>query len=261
MSRIALVTGGAQGIGGASAERFLKDGFRGVLLVDRNAEMLAVKCRELSRFGEVETLAADLLDGATPDRAVNLALEKFGTIDVLVNAAGSTERCGIDDTTPDAFDRLFDTNVKAPLFLMQAVAKPMLKQKSGVIINMTSMLAHGGPPNLATYSASKSALVTLTKSAANTYKRDGVKVFAINLGWIATEGEHKTQTEFHKLPQDWAGTMGKRMPTGRLINATDVAGVCAFLVSPPAQMMTGAVIDYEQMPVGVFDDHPALARE
>ncbi len=261
MSRIALVTGGAQGIGGASAERFLKDGFRGVVLVDRNAEMLAVKSRELSRFGMVETVVADLMDDATPERAVSLALKTFGTIDVLVNAAGSTERCGIDDTTPAAFDRLFDTNVKAPLFLMQAAVKPMLQKKSGVIINMTSMLAHGGPPNLATYSASKSALITLTKSAANTYKRQGIRVFAINLGWIHTEGEHKTQTEFHKLPEDWHVAMGKRMPAGRLINAADVAGVCSFLTSPSAMMMNGAVIDYEQMPTGVFDDHPALARE
>jgi NAD(P)-dependent dehydrogenase (short-subunit alcohol dehydrogenase family) len=261
VSRIALVTGGAQGIGGASAERFLKDGFRGVVLVDRNAEMLAVKSRELSRFGLVETLVADLMDDATPERVVAAALKAFSTIDVLVNAAGNTERCGIDDTTSASFERLFGVNVKAPLFLMQQAVKPMLKQKSGVIINISSMLAHGGPPNLATYSASKAALNTLTKSAANTYKRDGIRIFAINLGWILTEGEHKTQTEFHKLPENWHEDIGNRMPAGRMITSEDVAGVCAFLVSPSAQMMTGAIIDYEQMPVGVFDDHPALVRE
>jgi NAD(P)-dependent dehydrogenase (short-subunit alcohol dehydrogenase family) len=260
VSRIALVTGGAQGIGGASAERFLKDGFRGVVLVDRNAEMLAVKSRELSRFGTVETVVADLLDDATPERAVAAAIKAFGTIDVLLNAAGNTERCGIDDTTPKAFHRLFDINVKAPLFLMQHAVKPMLKQKSGVIINISSMLALGGPPNLATYSATKSALNTLTKSAANTYKRDGIRIFAINLGWVHTEGEHKTQTEFHNLPDNWYQDIGKRMPAGRLINANDVAGVCSFLTSPSAQMMTGAIIDYEQMPTGVFDEHPALAK-
>jgi NAD(P)-dependent dehydrogenase (short-subunit alcohol dehydrogenase family) len=261
VSRIALVTGGAQGIGGASAERFLKDGFRGVLLVDRNTEMLAAKARELSRFGAVETFAADLMDPATPQRAVEAAIKSFGTLDVLLNAAGNTERCGIDDTTEESFERLFGVNVKAPLFMMQQAVKPMLKQKSGVIINISSMLAHGGPPNLATYSASKSALVTLTKSAANTYKRDGIRIFAINLGWVLTEGEHKTQTGFHKLPEDWHVGIGNRMPSGRLINSEDVAGVCAFLTTPSAMMMTGAIIDYEQMPTGVFDDHPALARE
>jgi NAD(P)-dependent dehydrogenase (short-subunit alcohol dehydrogenase family) len=170
-------------------------------------------------------------------------------------------RCGIDDTTSQSFDLLFDVNVKAPLFLMQHAAREMKKAGQGVIINITSMLAHGGLPNLATYSASKAALVVLTKSAANTYKREGIRVFAINLGWVATEGEHKTQTEFHGLPQDWAETIGKRMPFGRLITAEDVAGVTSFLVSEPARMMTGAVIDYEQMPVGVFDSHPALEAE
>ena len=109
--------------------------------------------------------------------------------------------------------------------------------------------------------ASKAALVALSKSAANTFKRDGIRVYAINLGWAATEGEHRLQTEFHGMPQDWASTIGQRMPFGRLISPEDVAGTCAFLVSPAAQMMTGAVIDYEQMPVGVYDVHPALAPE
>jgi NAD(P)-dependent dehydrogenase (short-subunit alcohol dehydrogenase family) len=129
-----------------------------------------------------------------------------------------------------------------------------------VIINVASMLAHGGPPNLATYSASKSALMTLSRSAANTFKRDGIRVFCINLGWTLTDGEHELQTTFHKLPQNWAEDIGARMPFGRLITADDVAGLCAFLVSPPAQMMTGAVIDYEQMPLGTFDSQ-RLARK
>ncbi len=74
-----------------------------------------------------------------------------------------------------------------------------------------------------------------------------------------TDGEHELQTTFHKLPQNWAEDIGARMPFGRLITSDDVAGLCAFLVSPPAQMMTGAVIDYEQMPLGTFDSHPALS--
>ena len=200
-----------------------------------------------------------LFRSATPGAAVAKAISALGRIDVVVNAAGNTERCGIADTTPEAFRRLFDVNVKAPLLMMQEAAKPMQAAKSGVIINIASMLAYGGPPNLATYSASKSALVTLSKNAANTFKRDGIRVFCVNLGWALTEGEHQLQTTFHGLPQDWAASIGARMPFGRLITADDVAGLCAFLISPPAQMMTGAVIDYEQMPTGTFDSHPALA--
>jgi len=207
----------------------------------------------------VEIYAGDLRDAETPARAVAKAIKSFGRLDVLVNAAGNTERCGIADTASEAFDRLFEVNVKAPLFMMQEVAKHMVTAKSGVIINVASMLAHGGPPNLATYSASKAALMTLSRSAANTFKRDGIRVFCINLGWAMTDGEHELQTTFHKLPQNWAEEIGARMPFGRLITSDDVAGLCAFLVSPPAQMMTGAVIDYEQMPVGTFDSHPALS--
>ena len=186
---------------------------------------------------------------------------RFGRLDVLVNAAGDTERCGLDDTSPEAFDRLFGTNVKAPLFMMQEAVKPMRQAGSGVIINVSSMLSYGGPPNLVTYSASKAALNTLTRAAANAVKRDGIRIFAINLGWVHTDGEQQLQTGFHGQPEDWAVAIGKRMPAGRLQTAEDVAGLMAFLVSPPAQMMTGAIIDYEQMPVGVYDSHPALAPE
>ncbi len=255
--RTALITGGAQGLGAAIAKRFLDEGFTGVLLVDRNKEKLLATQQRLGKSAEI--FAGDLSDDATPGAAVAKAISALGRIDVVVNAAGNTERCGIADTTPEAFRRLFDVNVKAPLLMMQEAAKPMQAAKSGVIINIASMLAYGGPPNLATYSASKSALVTLSKNAANTFKRDGIRVFCVNLGWALTEGEHQLQTTFHGLPHDWATSIGARMPFGRLITADDVAGLCAFLISPPAQMMTGAVIDYEQMPAGTFDNHPALA--
>ncbi len=261
MSRVALITGGAQGLGAAAAKRFLRDGFAGVVLVDRNADRLAQEAHALKAFGRVETLTADLRDDVTPGRAVELALKTFGRLDVLLNAAGNTERCGVSDTSVEAYHRLFDINVKAPLFLMQKAHAAMTGQKSGVIINISSMLAHGGSPEIGVYSASKAALVGLTKNAANAFKSDGVRVFAINLGWTLTEGEHNLQTGYHKQPQDWAESLGKKVPFGRLISPEDIAGVCAFLVSDAAQMMTGAIIDYEQMPVGTFDFHPMVARD
>ena len=255
--RTALITGGAQGIGAAVARQYLADGFSGVLLVDRNKDKLEATQKRLGK--DVEIFAGDLRDLGTITGSVAEAVKSFGQLDVVVNAAGNTERCGITDTTPEAFDRLFEVNVRAPLFMMQEAAKHMVAAKSGVIINIASMLAYGGPPNLGTYAASKAALMTLSRNAANAFKRDGVRVFCVNLGWAVTDGEHELQTGFHKLPQDWAEQMGKRMPFGRLITADDVAGLCAFLVSPPAQMMTGAVIDYEQMPLGTFDIHLALS--
>ena len=259
--RFALITGAAQGMGFAAAKRFLEMGFGGVMLLDRNGSKLKDSAAKLKSFGRAEIFEGDLLDISLPARAVAAAAAAFGRLDVLVNAAGSTERCGLDDTTPEAYERLFSANVRAPLFMMQEAVKRMRPKRSGTIINVSSMLAHGGPPNLATYSASKSALSTLTKSVANTVKRDGIRAFAINLGWVLSEGEQALQTGFHGLPENWAEAIGKRMPAGRLIVPDDVAGLMAYLVSPSAQMMTGAVIDYEQMPAGVFDTHPALAPE
>lgn len=261
MTRVALITGGAQGLGAAAARRFLQDGFAGAMLLDRNGSKLAATKAELAKLGKVESMSGDLREADVPGRAVAETLKAFGRLDVLINAAGSTERCGLDDTTPEAFDRLFDVNVKAPFFLMQEAVKAMRKQGSGVVINISSMLAHGGPPNLVTYSASKGALVTLTRAAANAVKREGIRIFAINLGWTHTEGEQALQTSFHGMPEDWAERIGRRMPAGRLIRPDDIADICAYLVSPSARMMNGAVIDFEQMPVGTFDAHPALAPE
>ncbi len=259
--RIALITGGAQGMGFAAAKRFLSEGFGGVMLLDRNGARLKEAAAKLAAVGRVETLDGDLLDLELAARAVAATVSAFGRLDVLVNAAGSTERCGIEDTTPEAYERIFGVNVRAPLFMMQEAVKVMRERKAGTIINVSSMLAHGGPPNLSTYSASKAALCTLTKSVANAVKRDGIRAFAINLGWVHSEGEQALQTGFHGLPENWAEEIGRRMPAGRMIVPDDVAGLMSYLVSPSAQMMTGAIIDYEQMPVGVFDAHPALAPE
>ncbi len=259
--RFALVTGGAQGMGFAAAKRFLELGFGGVMLLDRNAAKLAEAAAGLRPLGRVETVTGDLMDVTLAARAVAATLSAFGRLDVLVNAAGNTERCGLEDTSPEAFDRLFGVNVRAPLLMMQEAVKAMRTNRAGTIINMSSMLSHGGPPNLTTYSASKAALNILTRSSAQKVARDGIRIFAINLGWVNSDGEHALQTGFHNMPQDWAEAIGRRMPAGRLITPEDVAGLVAYLVSPSAQMMTGAIIDYEQMPVAVFEQHPALAPE
>lgn len=261
MTRVAIITGGGQGIGAAAAEAFLRDGFSGVVLVDRNADALAFCAGRLAAPDKVLTVTADLMDGSAPKRIVSLSTERFGHIDVLINAAGNTERWSIDDVTPDAYEKMFAVNVKAPTFLMQEAARSMRRTNGGVIINISSMLAYGGPPDIGIYAASKAALVAMTKNAANAWKREGIRVFAINLGWVNSEGEHKLQTDFHKQPENWAALAGEKVPFGRLILPSDVAGVCSFLVSPPARMMTGAVIDYEQMPVGTYDFHPMVARD
>jgi len=258
MSKVALVTGGAQGIGRACAQKLLELSYAGVVLLDRNAQALQQSAQALSKSGKVEILAADLRDEATPAKAVAFTIEKFGRIDVLINAAGSTARGGIADTSSETLNVLLDVNVKAPFFLMQEATRHMAAQGHGTIINVASMIGYGGPPNLGAYSATKAALMTLTKHAAQEFAWKGVRAYCINLGWALTEGEQETQTKVHGMPANWFEEIGSRMPAGRLILPSDIADLCAYLVSPSAQLMNGAVIDFEQIPVGMFRDHPVL---
>jgi NAD(P)-dependent dehydrogenase (short-subunit alcohol dehydrogenase family) len=252
--RVAIVTGGAQGVGLATAQRFAEDGIRKFVLVDMNGEVLKSALSLIKGTGaEAHGFVGDLSKVSNCEKAVKTAIDAFGQVDILANCAGNTARGGILDTSEAAFDGLFGVNVKAPFYMIQNAAKEMLKRKTGVIINISSMLAHGGPPMLLTYSATKAALVTITKSAANTFKRDGIRVFAINLGWTVTPHEHQLQTKFHNMPEDWAQSVGRAQPFGRLLVPDDPAGVMSFLISKDASMMTGVVIDLEQFVIGTTE--------
>jgi|GEM_PF-446910 len=257
MSRAALITGGAQGLGAAAAKRLLKDGFTDILLLDRNAQRLAQEAAALAKLGNIKTLVCDLADAATPAKAIATCVQEFGRIDLLFNAAGNTARGAISDVNSSTYEGLFNVNVKAPLFLMQEAAKVMKRQKSGTIINVSSMIAYGGKPSLAAYSASKAALNALSKHAAQEFAWDGIRTFVIALGWTLTEGEIAVQAALG-MPADWAQSNGAEMPSGRLISPEDIADLVAYLCSPSAQMMNGAIIDFEQMPQGMFRQHPAL---
>jgi NAD(P)-dependent dehydrogenase (short-subunit alcohol dehydrogenase family) len=253
-NRVAVVTGGAQGVGEATARRLAQDGVKKFVLADMDGATLKTTVESLKKTGvEAEGFTGDLSDPANCEKVVKTAVDKFGRIDILANCAGSTARGGILDTTPEAFDRLFAVNVRAPFFMIQHAAKVMVKQKSGVIVNITSMLAYGGPPFLLTYSATKSAMVTVTKSAANTLKRDGIRVFAINLGWTVTPTEHRVQTQVHGMSENWAQEIGEKQPFGRLLFPEDVGGVISFLASKDAAMMTGVIVDLEQHVMGTAE--------
>jgi NAD(P)-dependent dehydrogenase (short-subunit alcohol dehydrogenase family) len=258
MTRTAIVTGAAQGIGEAAARRLFAEGFGRLILIDRQPHRLATVADDLRLLGATVTaLVCDLTDLDVTLPALNGVLDAAGPIDALVNAAGTTARGGLADTTPATFDFIFALNLRAPFFLMQAVAPRM--SKGGVIVNITSMLAYGGPPFLLGYSASKAALVALTRGAANTLKRTGVHVFGINLGWTLTPAEQDVQTRLHGMSPDWATELGVRQPFGRLLMPEDPAGVIAFLVSKDAAMMTGAIIDLDQHVAGTVDDNPGNA--
>ena len=259
VSRTAVVTGAAQGVGAACAEALQWDGVARFLLIDRDAPPLEETADRLRKAGaEVTTLVLDLQDAGAILRDVAAALSALGSVDVLVNAAGTTARGGLSDTTPALFDLIFQVNVRAPLLMMQVVA-PAMTARGGTIVNIASMLAHGGPPFLATYAASKAALVALTRNSANALKRDRVRCHAINLGWTWTPGEQRTQVETHGLAPDWSETVGVKQPFGRLLMPGDPAALTMFLASDAARMMTGAIIDLDQHVAGCVDDNPGAS--
>lgn len=253
--RTAIITGAAQGVGEAAAKRLASDGVTRMLLIDRSAGLLEAAAQSLRAEGvDASVLVLDLADIDALMQAVPETLRRLGGVDILVNTAGSTARGGLLDTSPAVFDSLFAVNVRAPFFLMQLVAPVM--RPGGAIINVTSMLSYGGPPFLMPYSATKAALVAMTKSAANTLKRDRIRVFGINLGWTWTPGEHEIQTKVHGLPDDWRESLGQQQPFGRLLMPEDPAALTSFLASSDAQMMTGAIIDLDQFVAGTVDDNP-----
>ena len=252
--KVAIVTGGTSGIGEAIATRIAEWGAAGVVINGRDEERGAASVAALEKAGaEAVFVAGDLDEATLAARIVARCLEQFGRVDCLVNAAAITDRGGLLDTPADAafFDRLFAANVRAPFLLMQAAASAMRDAgRGGSIVNILSMNAHCGTPELGVYSASKGALATLTKNAANAFLKPRIRVNGINLGWAETPAEHKVQEKTSPHGRDWLREAEKTVAFGRLIQPDEVANLAVFLLSDQSGVMTGALIDMEQYVVG-----------
>lgn len=250
--KVALVTGATQGVGRAIAEGLAGAGATGILLTGRDASQGDAVAEEISARGAPSFfVAADLAEAETPSRLVAACLERFGRIDILVNAAGLTDRASFLDADQAIWSRLFDVNARAPFFLMQAAIRAMRERgQGGAIVNILSMNAHCGAPELAIYSATKGALAVLTKNAANAHRFDRIRVNGINLGWTDTPGERTMQAETLGHGEGWIETAEATLPFGRLVAAEEAANLAVFLASDASGPMTGALIDQEQWVVG-----------
>jgi NAD(P)-dependent dehydrogenase (short-subunit alcohol dehydrogenase family) len=250
--KIVLVTGGASGVGAAAARRAAEWGAAGIVLVDRDADRGAASAATLEGLGSRALFVqADLAEPDAPARALHATDETFGRLDGLVNAAASTERGGLLDATAAFIDRLNAVNVRAPFLLMQGAAKLMQRGGAGGgIVNILSVNAHCGAINLAAYSATKGALATLTRNAANTLAPDRIRVNGIYLGWTETPTEHRVQEIESPDGANWLAAASARLPFGRLIDVEELADLIAFLLSRHAGVMSGALIDYNQEVVG-----------
>lgn len=245
---IAIVTGSTQGLGESIARRLIRDKLKGLVICGRNKVNGMRLSTEFNDVGcDTVYVQADLTKVEDCRKIAATAEERFVKVDILVNCAGVTDRGNLLDTTQDVYDRIFAINTRAPFFLMQFVAKNMIANKTaGRILNIISMSSYGGQPFLAAYSASKGALVTLTKNAAFALMRYHIRVNGLNLGWADTPGEHEVQKKYHNAQDNWLDKVEKDQPFGRLIKPDEVAEVAAFLVSTRSGMMSGAIIDYDQ---------------
>lgn len=246
--KVAVVTGAAQGIGEAVARLFAERGVAGLLLTDRQAEKGAAVAAELNRSTPTKFVAADLAEAGQVETVISAADKAFGRVDILVNVAGLTDRGSVRDTSVELWDKMFAINVRAPFFLMQAAIKVMDREKiEGAIVNIISVNAHGGTSFLTPYSASKGALATLTKNVAHSVSFDRIRVNGLNVGWVDTPGEHETLKRFHGAKDNWVEEAEPKRPFGRLIKPIDVARAVAFLASAESGVMTGSIVDFDQV--------------
>jgi NAD(P)-dependent dehydrogenase (short-subunit alcohol dehydrogenase family) len=246
--KVAVVTGGTQGLGEAIARLFAARGAAGLVVVGRNRKRGKAVADAISKDGcKTLFVAADLADVAAVRKVIPAAEKAFGRVDILVNAAALTDRGTILDTTPELFDAIFAVNVRAPFFLIQDAAKLMIRKRiAGAIVNILSMVVHGGQPNISAYSGSKGALATLTKNAAFSLVRNRIRVNGINVGWMDTPGEDRIQRLYHDGGDDWLARAEAEAPFGRLLKPEEIAGAVAYLASDESGMMTGSLIDFDQ---------------
>ncbi|MGI9399866.1 MAG: oxidoreductase [Rhizobiaceae bacterium] len=248
---VLVITGAASGIGRAIAERAVERGAVKLLLTDMDKQGLQKAASDLPSHVQVATIIADLSDATAADKITEAAISTYGRIDGLVNSAGVTTRASFMDGTSEDWDRIFAINARAPYLLMQAAIKDMLSRKSqGSIVNIQSVNAQCGIAELAIYSASKGALQTLTKNAANAHMGDGIRVNGINLGWTLTEAENHMQANILGLGENWTADAAKDTPLGRLLQPEEAANLTVYLLDPVSAPLSGASIDLTQGVVG-----------
>jgi 2-dehydro-3-deoxy-L-rhamnonate dehydrogenase (NAD+) len=234
--RVAVITGGAQGIGHAVAERLLDSG-AAVALWDINAERLAEARAVLSAHGQVVTVVAELTDEAAVEAATQATLAALGRIDVLVNSAGITGgNAPTWELTPDVWRKVIEVNLVGCYLTCRSVVPHMIKAGYGRIVNIASVAGKEGNPNASHYSASKAGLIGLTKSLGKELAKTGVLVNAV------TPAAARTPI-FDSMKQEHIDYMLSKIPMGRFVEVREAASMIGWLASEDCAFSTGAVFD------------------
>ena len=256
--KIAVVTGGTQGLGAAVARLFARAGAAGIVTCGRNAANGRAVAREIEEATgtPVHFVQADLAVVEDVRKVTAETDARFGRVDILVNAAALTDRGNLLNSTPEFFDRMIAVNLRAPFFLMQDTAKLMVREGSGgAIINIGSVSSRAGQPFLSPYSTSKGALASLTRNSGFALMRNGIRVNQLDIGWMASDNEIELQARETGDP-DWMEKAMAGLPFGRLLDPDEVARAVLWLASGDSGMMTGSVIHFDQSVWGGYDGQP-----
>lgn len=235
--KVILVTGGSQGIGADIVEELYKEGAF-VYYTGRSEEKLKIILEKLKMYkdnGNIKYFVCDVTDSKAVEQVVSEILKERGRIDVLVNNAGITMDNILLRMKEDEWDGVINTNLKGVFIVTKAVLKPMIKQKYGKIINISSVVASMGNAGQANYCASKAGIEGFTRAIAREVASRNITVNAIAPGYISTP-----MTE--RLPEDVKKSMLAMIPLGRFGECKDIASVVKFLADDSANYITGQVI-------------------
>jgi 3-oxoacyl-[acyl-carrier protein] reductase len=234
--KVALVTGGSRGIGRAIAVELARRGAHVVLSYAGNEAAAAETVKLITDAGgKAKAVRFDVADSEACAKAVDEVVKELGRLDVLVNNAGVAIDGLLMRFKDDDWDKTLDTNLKGAFALMRAASRPMMKQKGGAIVNVSSIVGEMGNAGQAAYAASKAGLIGLTKSVAKELASRNIRVNAVTPGFITTDMTAALTAELKEK-------MVAAIPLARIGNSEEVAAAVAFLASDAASYITGEVL-------------------